>query len=191
MPSHTSTSTALSRSGLLSVMVATGALISTSTLLVMLYLLGLCSPSPSQPSPPRSRRAPQLERRPSPPPGARISAIPLPQGRGQGEGRSRTLPVEGLHQRRQARAAHAGLIGLIERDAVEQARVALHHLVAELVVGRGDRIGVEHFVGDEIGHGLPVALHALPVELSGEAAPAVHVEHGLIRAGGGVKGDLL
>src|SRR5215470_32852 len=31
------------------------------------------SPSSSQPSPPRSRRAPQLERRPSPPPGARGS----------------------------------------------------------------------------------------------------------------------
>src|SRR5215813_1481496 len=134
MPSHTSSSTALSRSGLLSVMVATGALISTSTLLVMLSLPEIVSPSPSQPSPPRSRRAPQLERRPSPPEGARGPAIPLLSGdegfrnpsplRGEGRvrGEARTLPVEGLHQRRQARVAHAGLIGLIERDAVEQAR---------------------------------------------------------------------
>src|SRR5262249_48248705 len=119
MPSHTSTSTALSRSGLLSVMVATGALISTSTLLVMLYLLGLCPPP--HPTPRLRAGGERLSSNGAPPPpGGRGFPRPLPpQGRGQGEGRSRTLPVEGLHQRRQARVAHAGLIGLIERDAVE------------------------------------------------------------------------
>src|SRR5499433_240867 len=214
MPSHTSTSTALSRSGLLSVMVATGALISTSTLLVMSLLLyappsfhsALASPLDASASARTATLSPsggEGSRYPSPLRGRGVPPSLFPsRGEGsrnpsplRGEGRvrceARTLPVEGLHQRRQARVAHVGLIGLIERDAVEQARVALHHLVVELVVGRGDRVGVEHLVGDEIGHALPVALHALPVELSGEAAPAVHVEHGLIRAGGGVEGDLL
>src|SRR5215467_5522976 len=208
MPSHTSTSTALSRSGLLSVMVATGALISTSTLLVMSPLMYAPSPSfhsalaspldASASARTVSALASPLEASVSArtaalaPAGGEGSRNPSPlRGEGRVRGEARTLPVEGLHQRREARVAHVGLIGLIERDAVEQARVALHHLVVELVVGRGDRVGVEHLVGDEIGHGLPVALHALPVELSGEAAPAVHVEHGLIRARGGVEGDLL
>src|SRR5215813_13205692 len=102
MPSHTSTSTALSRSGLLSVMVATGALISTSTLLVMSLLLyappsfhsALASPldasasartatlSPSggegsrYPSPLRGRGSRHLFS----PPGARVLATPRPTG---------------------------------------------------------------------------------------------------------------
>src|SRR3989454_6162470 len=155
MPSQTSRSRAFSRSGLFSVMVATGALISTCTLLVI------------------------------------YSSLPSPlEGRGQGEGcralspspqfelrRSsraarRGLTIELLHQRRQSRIAEIGLVGLIERGAVEEPLVALHDLVVQLVVGRRHRVGVEHLVGDELGHALPVALHALLVELGRQPAPA-------------------
>src|SRR5882724_9700425 len=164
IPSQTSRSRAFSLSGLFSMMVATGALISTCTLLVI--------------TPPVT--SPNLR-------------IPLPlEGRGQGEGcLPCRLAVELLHQRGQSRIAQIGLVGLIERGAVEEPLVALHDLVVQLVIGRRHRVGVEHLVGDELGHGFPVAFHALLVELGRQPAPAVDVEDGLVGARGGVEGDLL
>src|SRR5712691_2358853 len=158
IPSQTSRSRAFSRSGLFSVMVATGVLISTCTLLVIYS-----------------------------------SRIPLPlrgEGRVRGE-ESTALAVELLHQRGQSRIAEIGLVGLIERGAVEEPPVALHDLVVQLVIGHRHRIGVEHLVGDQLGHALPVAFHALLVELGRQSAPAVDVEHGLIGPRRGVEGDLL
>src|SRR6202158_6417138 len=103
MPSQTSTSSAFSRSGLFSVMVATGALISTCTLLV------ICS---------------SLDRSP---PGEGISSHPSPL-RGEGRVRGGELAVERLHERGEARGADVGLVGLVEGRAVEESLVALHDL---------------------------------------------------------------
>src|SRR6185503_1868390 len=156
MPCHISLSSAFRRSGLFSMMVATSPLISTCTLSVI--VASPWSPSPC-PLPLRGRGFP----RPSPPSGARVpktlSASGArvrktlsPQGRGQGEGWS---PVERPHHRGQARIVEVLLVGLIQPGAVEQPAVALHDLRVQVVVGRDHRVGVEHLVGDEVGHALP------------------------------------
>src|SRR5262245_53352964 len=136
--SHISTSSAFSRSGLLSVIVATGALMSTCTLSM-----------------------------------AVLSA------------------VEGLDEGGQPRIVLARRIGLIERGAVEQPRVAPLHGRLQTIVGSRHGIRVEHLVGDELGHALPVTFDGLPMELGGEVAPAMTLEHGLIGPRRSVEGDLL
>src|SRR3990167_8143923 len=74
------------------------------------------------------------------------------------------LSVEFFDEPREARVVEPGLPGLVERRAVEQPRVALADLLADRRVRPGDREGVHHLVGDEIGHPLPVALDGLAVE---------------------------
>src|SRR2546422_898114 len=176
IPSQTSRSRAFSLSGLFSVMVATGALISTCTLLVIY--------SSSHPSPLEGRGQGE---------GCWAALSPSPQFELRRSSRAarRGLTIELLHQGRQSRIAEIGLVGLIERGAVEEPLVALRDLVVQLVVGRRHPVGVEHLVGDELGHALPVAFHALLVELGRQPAPAVDVEDGLVGARGGVEGDLL
>src|SRR5918996_3027586 len=80
---------------------------------------------------------------------------------------------------------------LVERGAIEQPAVALGEARGDGVGGAGDGVGVEHLVGDELGHARPVALDRLAMEVGGEVLPAVGGQHRLVGARGGVERDLL
>src|SRR6267143_5299035 len=100
--------------------------------------------------------------------------------------------VEVLNHFGQPRVVERRLsVGLVERRAVEQPRVALLESRRDVGVGADDGVRLEHFVRDELGHAFPVALHRLAVQLRNQVLPAVHGQHGLVGARGGVEGDLL
>ena len=64
-------------------------------------------------------------------------------------------------------------------------------MIGGLLRRADDGEGLQHLIGDERAHLLPLALHGHLVQAGGEAAPAVDIEHALIGAGGAVEGDAL
>jgi hypothetical protein len=84
-----------------------------------------------------------------------------------------------------------GLEGRIELGAVVEAAIALADLRADLLEAAAHREEVEHLVGDEIGHALPVARQRLGVKPRHEILEALGREHGLVGSSGRVEGDLL
>src|SRR5438094_10210852 len=119
-------------------------------------------------------------------------------GRSPGSYRSAMSPplsaglpaVELVDESGQARVVEPGFPGLVERRAVEETRVAFLELPPDRRVRSGDGERLDHLVGDQVGHALPVPLDGLPVERGGEALPPVGGEHGLVGARRGVEGDL-
>src|SRR5262249_53201311 len=119
--------------------------------------------------------------------------IPLslisPSGRFRAR-RSANLPVELLYEMREPGIVERGrLVGLVERRAVEQAGIALPDLAPDVLVGARDRVRLDHLVGDEIGHALPVALHRLAMERRHQLLPAAGRQDGLVGARRGVERD--
>src|SRR5438876_3957749 len=103
----------------------------------------------------------------------------------------RARAVELPHEPWQARIVEAGRARLVEARAVEEPPVALPDPRADRVVAAGDRIGVDHLVGNQVGHARPVALDGLAVQVRDQILPAVGGQDGLVGAGGRVEGDLL
>jgi hypothetical protein len=69
------------------------------------------------------------------------------------------------------------LEGRVELGAVVQPAIALADLRADLLEAAAHREEVEHLVGDEIGHPLPVARQRLGVKPRHEIFEAVDREH--------------
>src|SRR5439155_1268467 len=72
--------------------------------------------------------------------------------------------VELVDESGQARVVEPGFPGLVERRAVEETRVAFLELPPDRRVRSGDGERLDHLVGDQVGHALPVPLDGLPVE---------------------------
>src|SRR5919197_5121705 len=139
---------------------------------------------------PTGGRSPRSYRSAMSPPVSLIFAVGAPSRPPAPDVRLR-LAAELLYQSGQARVVEPGLAGLVERRAVEEPRVALLELASDGRVRAGDGEGLDHLVGDQVGHARPVTLDGLPVERGREVLPAVGGEHGLIGARRRVEGDLL
>src|SRR5208337_5360408 len=64
----------------------------------------------------------------------------------------RNSAIESLREFCPLRVIGTRAVRNVERNAVEQPVVTLHHLVRDFVEGTRDRVHVEHLVGDLFGH---------------------------------------
>jgi hypothetical protein len=96
-----------------------------------------------------------------------------------------------LHQGGVSRFIDGCLVRLVKRRSVQQTCVTLAQFATDALVSSAHRDRVEHLVGDEPRHSLPIAVERFLVQLRANSFPAMRRQHGFIRPSRGIECDLL